>query len=103
MDSKIITKEKLIRKISRITGKDIFTVKKIHSALEDIIFDYASSVDENNTEVTVKLFEGISLNASYIPKQKRHNNLTGKDILVDSKTKTKFNITRHYSEKINGK
>lgn len=94
------TKENLIKDIAKQTNKNISDVKDIYNALETDIFDILSSVNEDRN-VCIKLFEGISLDGIYIPKKTKKNNLTGKTSSVESKIKPKFNITRSYCEKLN--
>ena len=95
-----ITKENLIRNIAEQTNKTMINVREIYDALEKVIFDTLSSVNANN-DVTIRLFEGISLDGIYVPEKTKVNNLTGKESLVESKIKPKFNITRSYIEKLN--
>ena len=94
------TKENLIKDIAKQTNKSINDVKVVYNALENTIFDILSSVDVNG-DVSIRLFEGISLNGAYIPEKNKQNNLTGKVSLVESKIKPKFTITRSYCEKLN--
>lgn len=95
-----ITKETLIRDIAKQTNKSINDVRDIYNTLEKTIFDILSSVDVNG-DISIKLFEGISLDGVYIPEKTKQNNLTGKMSLVESKIKPKFNITRSYCDKLN--
>lgn len=95
-----ITKETLIKDVSKQTNKSINDVKDIYNALEQVIFNILSSVDANG-DISIRLFEGISLDGVYIPEKTKQNNLTGKVNLVESKIKPKFNITRSYCEKLN--
>ena len=97
-----ITKETLIRDIAKQTDKSIVDVKDIYNTLEKTIFDILSSVDMNG-DISIRLFEGISLDGTYIPEKTKQNNLTGKVNLVESKIKPKFVITRSYCEKLNSK
>ena len=97
-----ITKENLIKDIAKQTNKNIGDVKDIYNTLEETIFDILSSVDMNG-DISIRLFEGISLDGIYIPEKTKQNNLTGKVSLVESKIKPKFNITRSYCEKLNDK
>ena len=94
------TKENLIKDIAKQTNNNIYNVKEIYNALENVIFDILSSVNKDR-DVCIRLFEGISLDGIYIPKKEKKNNLTGKTSLVNSKIKPKFNITRSYIEKLN--
>jgi nucleoid DNA-binding protein len=94
------TKENLIKDISKQTNNNISDVKEIYNALENLVFDILSSVNEDR-DVDIRLFEGISLDGIYVPAKEKKNNLTGKTSLVESKIKPKFNITRSYVEKLN--
>ena len=94
------TKENLIKDIAKQTNNNISDVKEIYNALENLVFDILSSVNENR-DVDIRLFEGISLDGIYVPAKEKKNNLTGKTSLVESKIKPKFNITRSYVEKLN--
>lgn len=97
-----ITKENLIRDIAKQTKNSISNVKDFYNTLEDIIFDILSSVNEEQN-VSIKLFEGVSLDGIYVPEKTKKNNLTGKMSFVESKIKPKINITRSYCEKLNNK
>lgn len=97
-----ITKENLIRNIAKETNKNINDVKDVYNSLESLIFNILYSVDVEG-DISIKLFEGISLDGIYIPEKTKKNNLTGEIKLVESKIKPKFNITRSYCEKLNSK
>ena len=96
----IQTKEKLIKEIAKQTDKSVSDVRVFYNSLENIIFNTLSSVDEEQ-DVCIRLFEGISLNGSYACEKTKTNNLTGEVKLVKSKIKPKFYITRNYCEKLN--
>ena len=95
-----VTKESLIREIAKQSNKNINDVKDIYNTLEKIIFDTLSSV-KTDGDITIRLFEGISLDGTYVSEKTKQNNLTGKISFVESKIKPKFNITRSYCEKLN--
>lgn len=95
------TKENLIKDIAKQTNNNISDVREVYNALEKDIFDILSSVNEDKN-VCIRLFEGISLDGIYMPKKEKKNNLTGKVSCVECKIKPKFNITRSYCEKLNG-
>ena len=95
-----ITKESLIREIAKQSNKNVNDVKDIYNTLEKIIFDTLSSV-HMNADVSIRLFEGISLDGTYVSEKTKKNNLTGEMSVVESKIKPKFNITRSYCEKLN--
>lgn len=97
-----ITKETLIKDVSKQTNNTVNNVRDIYNTLEKTIFDILSSVGVNG-DISIKLFEGISLDGVYVPEKIKKNNLTGKESLVESKIKPKFNITRSYCEKLNNK
>ena len=97
-----VTKENLIKEIAKQTNNNIFDTKVFYNALESVIFDLLHSVDENQ-DVCIRLFEGISLDGKYVPEKTKKNNLTGETSFVESKIKPKFNITRSYCEKLNHK
>lgn len=99
-NSKIITKEQLIKKISKASGVGFETTKTMYNFFEDIVKENLAQADENN-DIIVKLFEGINLECNYIPAKKKKNNLTGAIINVDSKIKPKAVITKSYCEKVN--
>lgn len=96
----IKTKESIIKNIKKQTNKNISDIKEVYNALEKEIFNILSSVNENQ-DVCIKLFEGISLDGTYISEKTKKNNLTGELNFVLSKIKPKFNITRSYCEKLN--
>ena len=97
-----ITKENLIKKVAKQTNRTVCEVKDSYNALESIIFDLLSAVNENQ-DISIRLFEGISLDGNYVPEKTKKNNLTGETNRVESKIKPKFKITRSYCEKLNYK
>lgn len=96
----VVSKKKLVKSIRNSHSKRV--IKDVYDVLEDIIFNTLSSVDKEQ-DICIKLFEGISLDGTYVPEKTKKNNLTGETNLVHSKIKPKFNITRSYCEKLNGK
>lgn len=94
----IISKKKLVKSIKNSHTRTV--IRNVYNLLEVIIFNSLSSVDKKQ-DVSIRLFEGISLDGTYIPEKTKKNNLTGKVNLVESKIKPKFNITRSYCEKLN--
>lgn len=94
----VLSKKKLIKSIKSSHTKSV--IKDIYNSLEDTIFDSLSCVDEEQ-DVCIKLFEGVSLDGVFVPEKTKKNNLTGETKLVPSKIKPKFNITRPYCEKLN--
>ena len=95
-----ITKERIIKYIAEKEHKDIALVRSIYNTLEDVVVESLSTATPE-TNVSVKLFEGITLDSSFVPEKIKKNNLTGKNITVAEHIKVKANITRNYQEKIN--
>ena len=95
-----VSKKKIIKSIRESHTKA--AIKDIYNILEDLLSNILSSVDEKQ-DVSIRLFEGITLEGKYIPEKTKQNNLTGKVGFVESKIKPKFNITRSYCEKLNSK
>ena len=93
------TKEKLIKELSKDCNINIKTVRDVYNALEEKIADILSSV-KPNVDVSIRLFEGITIDGSFVPEKTKVNNLTGKVITSKSKIKPKANITRYYIEKL---
>lgn len=96
------TKENIIKDIAKQTNKNISDVRDVYNALEKTIFDILSSVNINGN-ISIRLFEGISLDGIYVSEKTKQNNLIGEVRFVESKIKPKFNITRSYCEKLNSK
>lgn len=99
-EDEIISKRTLIKSIKNHHTKTV--VRDVYNMLEDEIFNSLSSVN-GNKDICIKLFEGISLDGTFVSGKTKKNNLTGQVSLVHSKIKPKFNITRSYCEKLNGK
>ena len=93
------TKDMLIRRISDICGKDMSTIRTVYNTLEETVANLLSSANPN-IDVSIRLFEGITIDSTYIPEKTKVNNLTGKVITATSKIKPKANITRTYRNKL---
>ena len=96
----IISKKRLMKSIKSSHTRSV--VKDIYGLFENAIFNSLSSVNEEQ-DVCIKLFEGVSLDGIYVPEQNKKNNFTGEMVFVESKIKPKFNITRSYCDKLNRK
>lgn len=103
-DSKKVTytKDMLIKTVAKDCRIDRNTVKDVYESLEDIVSDALSSANEDS-DVSVRLFEGIVLNGVYVPSHEKVNNLTGKTIITKSKIVPKAHITRTYCDKISSR
>jgi nucleoid DNA-binding protein len=96
----IISKKKLIKSIRNSHTRSV--IKDIYNLIESTIFNYLCSVNRKQ-DISIRLFEGISLDGTYVSEKTKKNNLTGEVGFVESKIKPKFNITRSYCEKLNNK
>jgi hypothetical protein len=93
------TKEMIIKNIAHLCDMDIRTVKEVYNTLEKEIVSLLSYANPER-DISIRLFEGININSTYIPEQKKLNNLTGEEIISASKIKPKVNITRYYCDKL---
>lgn len=93
------TKDMLIKNIAELCGKNIVTVRAVYNALEDVIEKHLSSATLD-TDVSLRLFEGVTIDSTFIPEKTKVNNLTGKVITTTSKIKPKANVTRYYCERL---
>ena len=92
-----VTQEELIKRIASKEDMEVATVRKIFKSAEDFIFDYLSSTTQSDS-ITIKLFDGLSLECKYIPEKIMH---TYDDITCKSKIWAKPKITRYYNRKLN--
>ena len=95
-----ITRDSLIKTISKKTMVNVEYIKEFFDALEDTIVEHLSSVEEDN-DVVIKLFNGISLKGVFVPEHKIRNNNVSTNDTVPSKIKPRFNITKTYIERLN--
>lgn len=97
-DKGVLLKNKLFNSIRLSYSKAV--VKNIYNNLEDVLFESLTDANEEQ-DVLIKLFEGVSVQGNYTPETTTLNNLTGEEIEVDPKIKPKFVVTRNYREKLN--
>ena len=94
------TKDMLIKQVARKFGNHtVDDVKEIYNAIEDEVFNSLSRATPD-ADISVRLFEGIVIDSSFVPEKTKMNNLTGESILTSSKIKPKATITRNYCEKL---
>ena len=67
------TKEMLIKNIAEISDKNISTVRAIYNTLEDVISNLLSSATPD-TDISIRLFEGISIDSTFVPEKVKVNN-----------------------------
>lgn len=95
----IYTKGMLIRSVAEVCRKDMVTVRSIYNALEENVSKILSSASPE-ADVSIRLFEGITIDSTFVPEKTKVNNLTGKVIISKSKIKPRANITRNYRDKL---
>ncbi len=94
-----IKKEQLIRMIAYKSGINYDKVRNMYNVAENEIKNLLAKANENQ-DVYVKIFTGITLHSEFIPEKEQINNLTNKMIITKSKIKVKANITNKYREKL---
>lgn len=100
MENKIVyTKARIIKMVARRARIRKSLVQKIYLALEHEIMRLLAEADEDKG-VTLRLFEGISIDSEFLPQKEKLNNLTGETITTQEKIKAKANITRYYCDKL---
>lgn len=93
------TKEILIKKLAEECKTNTRVIRKFYNALERNILEALSSASKDS-DVSIRLFEGITINSTYIPEKTMISNLTGETFNASSKIKAKAKITRSYCQKI---
>ena len=101
------TKDMLIRQIAKKYKKEINPskvhieeVKNVINLLEEEIFEILSTADESK-DVSIRLFEGMTIDSTFVPGKTKMNNLIGKEVYVPGKIKPKVNVTRYYTNNLN--
>ena len=89
----------LIRDIARQTRRNFDTVSEIYNTLEHIVEQHLSSANIK-TDISIRLFKGLSIDSQFVPEETQVNNLTGKLNTSTSKIRPKAVITRYYREKL---
>ena len=95
------TKDMLIKDIAKACDKEPKDIKDIYAEFERAVTGYLAQANED-TDVVVKLFEGVSFNSVFEPEAVKKNNFTGQDMVVASKIKPKANFTRTYRDRLLG-
>lgn len=95
----VYTKAQIIKLVARKARIRRSLVKKIYVALEEEIMRLLADANDDNG-VSLRLFEGISIDSEFLPEKEKLNNLTGEKIITHKKIKAKANITRYYCDKL---
>jgi hypothetical protein len=75
-------------------------VENVYSNTESKIRETLSKANSEQ-DVTIRLFDGISLDSKFVPETQKINNLTGEMVVRTGRIKPKANISRRYAEKLN--
>ena len=94
-----ITKDELVKSIAVQSNSTQKSVREFYNLLEKEIFSLVSSANEEQ-DIQIRLFEGVTLNSEFVPDKERFNNLTNEVEFVGSRIKPRFNISRTYCEKL---
>lgn len=85
---------------TRISKKNYTAiVRNVYYTLEDVLLELLSSATPQ-TDVNIKLFEGISIGSTFVPEKDVVNNLTGNFITSSKKIRPKVTFTRNYRNKL---
>ena len=95
----VYTKAQIIKMVARSARIRKSLVKRVYEELENEIVNLLSTATKDN-DVSLRLFEGISIDGELLPAKEKVNNLTGQTIITLEKIKAKANITRYYCEKL---
>lgn len=98
----IYNKSDVMKRIARTSFIRYSFIRKVFDALEEQLVELLSSADADK-DVVIRLFEGISIDSTFLDEKEKCNNLTGEVILTKKKIKPKANITRKYGEKLTAK
>lgn len=93
------TKADLIKSIARDCGFEQEEVRMVYESLDQHIFEALGSATED-ADVTIRLFDGVSMSSTFEPKMARHNNLTDENIISLPKVRPKAKLTRNYRERL---
>lgn len=96
---KKITRENLVRMVADKTLLSTNIVKDVYDTLENLVLENVKSTDEENN-IVIKLFDGLTINSVYQPEKTKLNNLTGEVITTKGKIKPKATFTRSYCNKL---
>lgn len=94
-----INQDTLIRQIADRENVNVAVVRKLFKSAEDIISDCLSSTAPSE-EITIKLFNGISIKRKYI-KEGKYSKGMFKNINCSEHVKVKVHLSKYYNEQIN--
>lgn len=91
----------LITQIADKEDINVATVRNIFKSAEKIIFDYLSSTTPSE-EITIKLFNGVSIKRKYI-KNKKYSKGMFKNIDCNEHVNIKASLSKYYNGQVNQK
>lgn len=94
-----ITQDVLINQIAIKEDIDVATVRKILKSVENIIFDYLSSITPSE-EVNIKLLNGINIKRKYI-KKKKYSKGMFQNIECPDRVNVKACLSKYYNGQVN--
>lgn len=97
---KKISKDEIMKAVSDASCVSISMVQIILQTLDYVVQDALKDVNFDK-DVSIRLFDGVYIDGTYVPERTKKNNLTGKIIDIASKIKVKARITKGYLDKIN--
>lgn len=95
----VYTRAQIIKMVARRIRIRKSLVEDVFDGLEQEIAHLLASANEDS-DISLRLFEGITIDSEFIPPKEKFNTLTGKTITTLAKIKAKANITRYYCEKL---
>lgn len=95
----VYSKSEIVDNVARCCRVRLNVVEKVFAEIEYFIMERLSDADGSN-DVVLKLFDGMSLSASFVPEKEKLNNLTGETITTTSKIAIKANVTKTYKNKV---
>ncbi len=87
-----VTEHDLVGKISDASGMKKSLVKSVLSSLEAVLTGTLKEANQD-TDVSVRIFEGFFVESTFIPGGTRKNNLTGRMHDTNDKIKVKIRTT----------
>lgn len=88
------------RFVSNINKMIMSFTNIVYTATESKLKELLSQANEND-DVSVRIFDGVIVDCSYIPKRTKTNNFNGEIVVYPPYLKPKFNVSRNYIKTLN--
>lgn len=98
-DKKIYTKDMIVNMILEDCNYSKKCVNTIYDSLCNNITKILSYANDKN-DIQIRIFNGFSIDSTFIDEEEHFNRLTGENILTKKKIRIKPNVTRHYMKKV---